>query len=230
MKLTLQMDDTEMSKELRCTAWCHIRHLPLCVGASGSEWDGFWTCYWCHDSSECYRISRRQTSFPPPPTLKSHSATQLSKLLCKAIHRDWAQPINQYECMYDFNNQYSRHRLLRFFVFLLRDKNLIHCGWQNKSCQHWCTVARHPVSLILMEAADVLAPYSATLMTLWLCQIKHGVKWMTMELYPETTRGRAQRGRGTLRTSGWFLPNPAPSLSFFSAQIPGKPCQDVAQY
>lgn len=34
------MDDTEMSKELRCTAWCHIHHLP-CVtehlGLSASE-------------------------------------------------------------------------------------------------------------------------------------------------------------------------------------------------
>ena len=42
--LTLQMDDTEMSKELRCTAWCHMHHLPLCDGASGPEWDSFSTC------------------------------------------------------------------------------------------------------------------------------------------------------------------------------------------
>lgn len=56
---TLQMDDTEMSKELRCTASCHIHHLPLCDGASGPEWDGFWTCYRCHYSCKCYRISRR---------------------------------------------------------------------------------------------------------------------------------------------------------------------------
>lgn len=39
--LTVQMDDTEMSKELRRTAWCHIHHLPLCDGASGPEWVGF---------------------------------------------------------------------------------------------------------------------------------------------------------------------------------------------
>ncbi len=39
--LTLQMDDTEMSEELRCTAWCHIHHLPLCDRASGPEWERF---------------------------------------------------------------------------------------------------------------------------------------------------------------------------------------------
>jgi len=41
MMLTLQMEDTDMSEELRCTAWCHIHHLPLCDRASGPEWDGF---------------------------------------------------------------------------------------------------------------------------------------------------------------------------------------------
>lgn len=55
--LTLQMDDTKMSKELRCTAWCHIHHLPQCDWASGPVWDGFWTCHWCHYSCTCYRIS-----------------------------------------------------------------------------------------------------------------------------------------------------------------------------
>lgn len=102
-------------------------------------------------------------------------------------------------------------------------------------CPFWqhLSLSRTVCELVI----DVITPPSvAKLVTLivqifWLSQIRHSCKQTATELKrAQTALKQRTAWLGTLRTSGWLLQNPAPSLSFFSAQIPGKPCQDVAQY
>ena len=125
------------------------------------------------------------------------------------------------------------------FSILSRDKNPIHCGWQNKFGPHRGPVARQPVCRsfsVLMTAADVLAPSSVTFWLSGFSQIRHGCKTSDNGAVasnpaqkPALEQNRGWQGDAPylwMTSAG----NPAPSLSFFSEQIPGKPCQDVAQY
>ena len=53
MSLTLQMDDTEMSEELRCTVTFTI--CPCVSGHLGLS--GIWTCHWCHNVLQDLTVS-----------------------------------------------------------------------------------------------------------------------------------------------------------------------------